>query len=267
MGIEYNAIRAIMISKLAGAALDKTITIGRQGLYENPKKITKLLAKFGVKIDASVLSEKYAEKLLLALGAKEISSIDYADYEGATFIHDMNKPIDSIHKNKYNLVFDGGSLEHIFNFPIAIKNCMEMVSLGGYFISITMCNNFSGHGFYQFSPELFFRTFSLENGFEIKGIFISEKHTWYKAKDPAVINERVTFRNNSETYMIVLAKRNNINEVLLSTPLQSDYVDLWGSDKSGEKEKIIRKIIRKGEQIYNGLFVKYNKRFFDKINL
>jgi hypothetical protein len=67
--------------------------------------------------------------------------------------------------------------------------------------------------------------------------------------------------------MIVLAKRNNINEVLLSTPLQSDYVDLWGSDKSGEKEKIIRKIIRKGEQIYNGLFVKYNKRFFDKINL
>jgi len=42
----------------------------------------------------------------------------------------MSQPIDTIHKNKYDLVFDGGTLEHVFNFPVAIKNCMEMVKVG-----------------------------------------------------------------------------------------------------------------------------------------
>ena len=68
-------------------------------------------------------------------------------------------------KNKYTLVIDGGCLEHIFNFPVAIKNCMEMLQEGGHFIGITPANNLMGHGFYQFSPELYFRIFSKENGF------------------------------------------------------------------------------------------------------
>ena len=51
-----------------------------------------------------------------------------------------------------------------------------MVKLGGHFIGVYPIDNFCGHGFYQFLPELFFRCFSQENGFEsLKNAFISRK--------------------------------------------------------------------------------------------
>ena len=77
----------------------------------------------------------------------------------------MNLPIGDDLKRKFSVVIDGGTLEHVFNFPVAIKNCMQMLDVGGHFFVHTMANNFMGHGFYQFSPELFYRVFSPENGF------------------------------------------------------------------------------------------------------
>ena len=54
----------------------------------------------------------------------------------------------------------------IFNFPVAIRNLMRMAKVGGQVFLTTPANNFCGHGFYQFSPELAYRIFALENGFE-----------------------------------------------------------------------------------------------------
>ena len=62
---------------------------------------------------------------------------------------------------QFDLVFDGGTLEHVFNFSTALKNCMHMVKPHGRFVSVTLPNNWCGHGFYQFSPELFFRALTL----------------------------------------------------------------------------------------------------------
>jgi len=42
----------------------------------------------------------------------------------------------------YTTVIDGGSLEHVFNFPQAIANCMNMVAVGGHFIGLSPANNF-----------------------------------------------------------------------------------------------------------------------------
>ena len=71
----------------------------------------------------------------------------------------MNNPIDTVHHEKYDVVIDGGSLEHIFNFPVAISNCMMSLKKGGSLFMFTTCNNHTGHGFYQFSPELMYRIF------------------------------------------------------------------------------------------------------------
>ena len=96
---------------------------------------------------------------------KDTISIDASAYENATMVHDMNLPVGDELKQKFSVVIDGGTLEHVFNFPTAIRNCMEMLKVGGHFFAHTMANNFMGHGFYQFSPELFYRVFSPENGF------------------------------------------------------------------------------------------------------
>ena len=78
----------------------------------------------------------------------------------ATIIHDLNRPIPDDLRGRFGLVYDGGTLEHIFHISQALKNCMEMVRVGGHFAQCTVANNFTGHGFWQVSPELIFPPFS-----------------------------------------------------------------------------------------------------------
>lgn len=177
MGVDLNAIKALNYLRNKNINFGQTITLGRQGLWIKPKNIYKGLTGRSLELKEKLeklSSFNFAEDLFKIFGSDAVTSIDFSDYEGATIVHDMNIPINTELKNKYDIVFDGGTLEHIFNFPQAIKNCMEMIKVGGYFLSITCCNNLSGHGFYQFSPELFFRVFSKENGFSETEIFISE---------------------------------------------------------------------------------------------
>ncbi len=63
----------------------------------------------------------YAEPLFEYLGANKAHALDYSDYEKPTVTHDMNEPLPEHLKSRYTVVLDGGSLEHVFNFPVAIK--------------------------------------------------------------------------------------------------------------------------------------------------
>src|SRR5439155_26296377 len=68
----------------------------------------------------------YAEPLFRALGAKEVVSLDASKYQGSSFEHDMNLPIPEKFQQQFDVVYDGGSIEHVFNAPQALKNCMQM---------------------------------------------------------------------------------------------------------------------------------------------
>ena len=57
-------------------------------------------------------------------------------------------------RERFSVVIDGGLLEHVFDFPTAIRNCMRMVRQGGHLILNLPVNNFPGHGFYKFGPGL-----------------------------------------------------------------------------------------------------------------
>jgi hypothetical protein len=115
-------------------------------------------------------SAGYSENFFSFVGAKSIVSFDYSPYENPTYLHDMNDPTPEAFKESYTVLFDGGSLEHIFKFPMAIRNCMEMVRVGGHYLAITPANNFLGHGFYQFSPEIYFTVLSAETVLMLKNL-------------------------------------------------------------------------------------------------
>lgn len=157
MGFDINGIRLLVKTRALGVDFSEVAMLGRQGLHISERDLQKIFIENGVKAAAAdVLAARggYAEPLLTALGAKRADSIDASAYEHATIIHDMNDPIPADMKGGYSLVIDGGTLEHVFNFPMAIRNCLKMERPGGHFIGITPANNFLGHGFYQFSPEL-----------------------------------------------------------------------------------------------------------------
>lgn len=242
MGLSVNGTKFLMYAKTQGVCFTRTATIGRQELHLSAGALRKNLSDFDyfpTRSEVKDLMSKtggFAEPFLGALGATEICSFDASEFEGASHLHDFNFPIDESFKNRFTVVIDGGTLEHIFNFPVAIKNCMEMVEVGGHFLAMTPTNNFTGHGLYQFSPELFFRIFSEPNGFRIVRMMIFEDRPeakWFEVADPDAIRERVSLVNAQPTTLLVLAEKVETVEIFATPPQQSDYVALWKSDQTG----------------------------------
>ena len=224
-------------AKSLGVNFTNFIMIGRQRLSRDILTMNRVFRILGIDQDAEELhaNNEFGESFFSSLGAERVDSLDYSNYEGATIVHDLNSPIPEALKEKYSAVYDGGSLEHVFDVPTAIKNCMEMVQVGGHFLQITVANNFMGHGFWQFSPDLIFRIFSKENGFEIEHVFLHEAvrgGDWVSVADPRILGKRVELCNRHPTYIITIARRISDVPIFSSPPLQSDYESQWkGSDR------------------------------------
>jgi hypothetical protein len=236
MGFDVQGLKFLLGAHRQGVRFQKTAMIGRQELFVDPISLRRMLSASGISRDPEVagriLSEAggFAEPLLKLLGAEYTSSIDASGYEGASVVHDMNLPVPEELRQTFSLVIDAGTLEHIFNFPTAIKNCMEMIAEGGHLLIMTPANNFTGHGFYQFSPELFFRIFSDSNGFEVDRVIVCETSPdapWYQVSDPAKVRRRVELTTTRPTYLMVQARRVRLAPIFTQIPQQSDYTVLW----------------------------------------
>ena len=113
---------------------------------------------------------------------------------------------------------------------------MEMIEVGGFYLGITPANNFMGHGFYQFSPELYFRVFSPANGFITESVCIFEdipNAQWVKLTDPDVLGKRVEMVNSKPAYLLVQARKVENKEIFRDYPQQSDYSASWKQMESG----------------------------------
>lgn len=274
----------LFYSKKLGVSFSESAMLGRLNLFATQQDIKNAIEKYQnneKEIAEVTFEDEYSEPLFEILGANKVDSIDFSAYEKATIIHDLNNPITAELKNKYTAVVDGGTIEHVFNFPVAIKNCMNMLKVGGHYIGISPANNQMGHGFYQFSPELYFRVFSEENGFKMKKMFINitidNKMNWYEVADPKVVNNRVMLVNNFPISLMIIAEKIADKEAFANTPQQVDYTNTWNAHKSIVENKmqgnesrfkfLYRKIVPKRlkiifRNIYDIIFVEKTKDEF-----
>jgi hypothetical protein len=241
MGLERYTARFLLEAKAAGRVFGRTLTIGRQNFFVTRPELAKLAHDFRFSDDeflkASTPAELvYAEPFFKnVLGASEVESVDASAYEAATHVLDMNSPLPTHLRQRYNTVFEAGSLEHIFNFAVAIRNLMEALEVGGTLFIQTPANNYFGHGFYQFSPELFYRVLSSINGFEIKRMQVYEHffpyHFFstfrYAVADPEKVRKRVQLVNKRPTLLLIEARKTADVPIFNTLPQQSDYVQLW----------------------------------------
>jgi hypothetical protein len=237
MAISNKDCSLLFFSKKLNVSFERTLMLGRLKLNASKSDVTSCIKKYGSPAELNEIDRlgDYAEPLFKILGATSVESMDYSDYERATIIHDMNKWVGKNLHSKFTALVDGGTLEHIFNFPVAIMNCMNMLSVGGHYIGISPANNQMGHGFYQFSPELFYRIFSSENGFAVKKMYItpSEKSGgWYEVADPNQVNSRVMVTNHLPLSLMVIAQKIEEKEVFEISPLQSDYQNTWATSEA-----------------------------------
>jgi hypothetical protein len=231
LGIEYNTAKFLLLCREAGVPFGSILTLGRQ---YNLLSMDEARSLFGEKA-AAIMQDSYAEQMFRELGAHTIESLDFSSYEGATVIHDLNEPLPCRYQERFDVVFDGGTLEHIFNFPIALKNAMQAVKISGHLLIHTPANNYCGHGFYQLSPDLYFGALSPANGFVIRSMIAFEAYQgapWYAVSDPARIGQRVEIARGSQpTLLLVLARRTHVAEIFKIAPQQNYYVAQWKGEK------------------------------------
>ena len=232
MGLDTSSVILLCAAKMMGADFSSVAMIGRQSFFPSHETLRRVFATLGIDRDARqfLQAHDYGEGFLELLGATNIDSIDVSPYEGATIVHDMNRPIPSALRERFTLVHDGGTIEHVFDIAQALKNCMEMVRVGGYFTQVNIANNYTGHGFWQISPETIFRAFSPENGYQVEAVLMHEvvpRGRWYLVFDPDQIGRRVELCNSNPTYILTIAKRTANGPVFQKSPQQSDYVSLW----------------------------------------
>jgi hypothetical protein len=172
------------------------------------------------------------------LGSEELVTIDISDFEGANYLHDLNEPIPPELNERFDAVCDFGTLEHIFNFPVAMRNCLEMVKLSGHFFSQAPANNYFGHGFYQFGPDLFFGVLSEQNGFRLDRITVVEygpRRRRFEVTDLQAVKTRATLVNSFPVMIQVQAMRTAIVPVLREYPRQFDFVRMWAGRSTPPK--------------------------------
>jgi SAM-dependent methyltransferase len=271
MGFETNAAALLLKMRRDGVDFGRVLTLGHQHLHLDPATHRRVLARLG-RLPAGELPV-YADGLLNAMGATQIEALDASDYEGATRLHDLNEPVPAAWHEQFDLVFDGGTLEHVFNFSTALKNCMQMVKPHGRFVSITLPNNWCGHGFYQFSPELFFRALSPDNGFAIVEMYFAdvEGRHFYRVIDPAAARERVQLWTSDPVFLLVHARRDAVRDVFARAPQQSDYVSDWAGARAVSQPKRVEAwkespLLRPIRRVRRQLLLRRHRRIFSFSN-
>ncbi len=240
--------------------LDHFLMIGRQNLHLNAQELEDCFVEFEYgAVDGNALihdHNTFAEGVLERIGVAQIDALDASTYEDATIIHDLNLPIPDTYRSSYNVVLDSGTLEHVFNVQEALKSCMKLTKLGGHYIGIFPCNNFFGHGFYQFSSELFYRALSPQNGFKVLDmiLFVDEPNTtFYSIADTSVEYPRVQFTNQKPVYIYVVAQKITEKTIFENAPLQMDYAAMkW----RGNRPKKVALKNKKKKQLFASTYLK-----------
>jgi SAM-dependent methyltransferase len=267
MGFDSTAIRFFLTSKSEVPENPKTLVLGRQSISPT------VWLLFNLKVKKLVNDWKtlhYADDFFTCSGILNPDYLDFSPYEGANILHDLAKPLPQDHVNKYDLVIEAGTLEHVPDIQVAITNTKKALKLGGYLIAISPANNFLGHGCYQLSPEIFHRSFSPDQGFEV---IYSVLHVegplggrWYHVPNSSTINQRVEIHTKRATYFCILAKKVSLSNK--ETKNQSDYEAVWSTPpKVSRMGSVFLKSPYAVKRIISILFLKKKYKFQAKKRL
>lgn len=150
-----------------GSKTLEMLTLGSQDCLITDKQIDHLIEVFGGSqrsIEQLNTDRKATFKNLMIAFNIQVKELDVSDFEGAEIILDLNY-INTKIKRSFDIVFDGGTLEHVFHVPNALKNLTSFVKKGGLIMHLNPANNHVDHGFYSFSPT-FYADYYSSSGFK-----------------------------------------------------------------------------------------------------
>lgn len=228
------------------------LQLGKQDIRISRLALESSLKKRGIVFSGSSQDNEWMSdtEYFQKLGFSEVCSLDYSDFEGADFAFDMNcRDVPEELKGRFDFIFDGGTMEHVFSVPNVFNNIFDMLKVGGTIIHFSPVFNHVDHGFYFFSPTLF-RDFYAANGFETKKIFLIKQGFWRSiyssylenAPDHEHIRGPIGFKEGM--YLFCVSKKTSASTGSVY-PSQGHYLQEWRQDsQTKSKSKFYRTSIK-----------------------
>jgi SAM-dependent methyltransferase len=149
------------------------LQLGRQSGIVSYRQIKHISKEFGLEIAFNNKNDynfyrnyPTGDEIFKLLGFKSVKSLDSNNFEGASFVYDLNTPINNNIFGEYDLVYDGGTSEHIFDQLAVLDNVFKLLKVGGIVVHHTPANNFIDHGYHQPSPSFYYEYY-MSNGYEL----------------------------------------------------------------------------------------------------
>jgi hypothetical protein len=241
MGVSWHHANWLVECQRRGVNFARTLTLGRLQFFLTAQRLAQILEYYELQANGLSPLPQYAEPFFRAVGAETVTALDYSDYQKASLTHDLNVPVPDELCEQFDVVDDGGTLEHVFNFPVALQNAMRMVRVGGSLILATPASAV-GHGFYSLSPELYFRALSSDNGFRIERMcahYGMPESDWFEVADPAQLGRRVEITAAPSTvYLLIWAVRERLAPIFARWPQQSDYQSRWQTPPANDAPSV-----------------------------
>ncbi len=208
------------------------VMLGRQKMHFRPnwgKRLVANLATLGIETTEGALFQEdgFCEAFLRAIGWPALKSLDFSDIEGAEFIHDLSQPVGDDLRRRFDVIYDGGTTEHVFDIATAFRNVHAMLKDGGVFLSCVGTDGWFGHGFYQVGPDIPWRYWGATLGYEVLGVWTFSR----AGKDEPLLiadpthSPRGATRDFDRPQFLFYAVRKTGEKDSYPPTIQSHYVD------------------------------------------
>lgn len=257
MGIDKASTKLLLKESLRRPFTGRLLTLGRMDVMVTLQELRKFAAAMGARLSdpgTATLADKSEfaalrylsdQTLFRSIGFEDVAATDYSDFEGARYQFDLNKPdLPPELLGSFDVIIDSGTSEHVFHIPQVLSNIHRMLRVGGRAIHLSPSSNHIDHGFYMFSPTLFWDYYTA-NGYTINTIQViryTQRHSidpWEVSNyTPGCLSD-VSFGGLDDgMYAIycIVTKREASTEG--KVPQQGLYVRTWSPEEPPEKSKV-----------------------------
>lgn len=234
------------------------LTLGQQAVYATLHDVVRIIRQHDIQVCELPLNFDMANKIphwkgtpydsftnaqsiFRMLGAKNVYASDVSDYECPDFLLDLNSPVSEDFLERFDTIIDVGTLEHVFDIATALGNICKMVRVAGSIVLILPCSNAIDHGFYSFSPSLFFEYFGA-NGFSNMNCYLGEGSPYIHGKKGRVFSytpggKEIPIVTDKGVYLSFFGTKVRSCDAVRK-PIQSIYTknSIWRSERMPEIE-------------------------------
>ena len=248
MAINEATARLLMLECAARPFKGSVLQLGKQAISFDMRRIVSWALDHGCNVksrqqeikadswrdDAAVPGQD--KHFFRLCGFDEVLSCDVSSYEGADIVCDLNSAVSPKLHERFDVIVNGGTLEHVFDVRQALANVHAMLKVNGRVIHIAPSSNLVDHGFYSFSPTLFWDYYEA-NKYSILVSYLFECYDWtmpwsvYKYS-PGCLDDRWGRIATPKKTGVFLVAQKHEHSTCGAPVSQSYYKRLWGQQQS-----------------------------------